>query len=70
MDHETLLKFIKESGYKTKAEILNKFPEDKETLLMYLKFLVDKRIIGQIHYESPPEIGEISGEIFYVIDRS
>ena len=63
MDHDRLLKFIQESGVKTKSEVFEKFQtENPEIVSMSIDYLASKNLIRRVKFD--PHGG--TSELYYI----
>jgi hypothetical protein len=64
MEHTEILKFITETGFRTKGSIQEKFSkEDPEILNSNLEFLISRRNVRKISLQAP----QGSEELFYIV---
>ena len=60
MERETVLRFIKESGVRTRDDIYAQFPEEnREIIDASIDYMAMKNIVRKARYDSPGGISEI-----------
>ena len=64
-EHEKILAYIQQPGYRTKTDIFQKFSKDKEIVQMGIDFFVDKKIMGKVNFISQNK----EDTLFYIISR-